>query len=247
MKKVICMLVVLLLCLNLAVPAFAAEDNGFVPSITYKPNPELVPSDRGDGQETPGIIRDEEGSVIGYLGDGCLKITPIAYVWDETIEVEKVISDLLMFVYNGLNDGTMQIPYEDLDPSLSAENMVIRDLFDARWTCEEHPKMLEPKGVVVDLTFDLGVVPEAEIYVHTYNEETGEWEPIVKTVNNGDGTVTCTFEHLCAIAFSMPMAASAAPDADAATGSALPWIILLIIAAVAFVVVVVNRKKKSAV
>ena len=42
MKKIICLLTVLLLCMSVVVPAFAAEGD-FVPSITYKPNPEIVP------------------------------------------------------------------------------------------------------------------------------------------------------------------------------------------------------------
>ena len=33
----------------------------------------------------------------------------------------------------------------------------------------------------------------------TYND--GQWEPIRETRNNGDGTVTCLFEHLCPVAF----------------------------------------------
>ena len=42
MKRFICLLTVLVLCLSLAAPVFA-EEAGFVPSITYKPNPEIVP------------------------------------------------------------------------------------------------------------------------------------------------------------------------------------------------------------
>ena len=49
MKKVICLLIVLMLCLSMAAPAFAAEDD-FVPSITYKPNPEIVPV---EGEDKP--------------------------------------------------------------------------------------------------------------------------------------------------------------------------------------------------
>jgi hypothetical protein len=125
--------------------------------------------------------------------------------------------------------------------------MVIRDLFDARWTCEEHPKMVEPEGITLEITFDLGVVADAEIFVTTYDEETEEWSGIVETVNNGDGTVTCTFEHLCAVAFSMGMAKAPAPVDDGPTGmiGILPWIILLVIAIIAVVVILVSKKKKT--
>ena len=107
--------------------------------------------------------------------------------------------------------------------------------------------MLEPEGVVLELTFDLGVVADAQIYVQSYDETTKEWSPIVSTVNNGDGTVTCVFEHLCAIESSMLVGsgAASAPVEDAARPNVLPWIIALIVAAAAVVVVVVVKNKKK--
>ena len=247
MKKIICLLTVLVLCMSLVVPAMAAEDD-FVPSITYKPNPEIVPVTDEAGEEYIGVIRDQDGEILDYVGHGCLRITPIAHVWDEEIEVPQVIEDLLLFVYDSLNDGSMVIPSEKHEADLNADNMVIRDLFDARWVCEEHRKMIEEEGITFEIKFDLGVVAEAEIFVMTYDEETKEWSPIVETVNNGDGTVTCTFEHLCAIEFSMPVAAAmpSAPAEDVQAGAnMLPWYIILALAIGAFVVVLIARKKKQ--
>ena len=246
MRKVICLAIALLLCLSLVLPAFAAED-GFVPSITYKPNPEIVPVEGEDGEEYIGVIRDKDGNILDYVGHGCLKITPIAHVWDEEIDVLQEIEDLLLFVYEKLNDGSMKIPYDKHEANLDAANMVIRDLFDARWVCEEHRAMIEKEGYVFELTFDLGVVADAQIFVMTYDEATKEWDPIVKTVNNGDGTVTCTFEHLCAIEFSMPVNAVTVPADDAQQPNILPWIIVLLMSVVAVVGVVVSKKKKAAV
>ena len=246
MRKVICLAIALLLCVSMTLPAFAAEDS-FVPSITYKPNPEIVPVEGEDGEEYIGVIRDKDGNVLDYVGHGCLRITPIAHVWDEEIEVPQVIEELLLYVYEKLNDGSMKIPYDKHEAGLDAANMVIRDLFDARWVCEEHRAMIEKEGVVFELTFDLGVVADAQIFVMTYDEATKEWEPIVKTVNNGDGTVTCTFEHLCAIEFSMPVNAVTVPADDAQQANVLPWIIVLLMSAVAVVGVVVSKKKKAAV
>ena len=248
MRRILCVLTVLLLCMSMVLPVFAADD-GFVPSITYKPNPELVPVQGEDGEEYIGYVRDQDGNILSGVSEGCLRITPIAYVWDEEIEVPEKIEELLLFIYNSLNDGSMEMPYEKHEADLDPANMVVRDLFDARWSCEEHPKMLEPEGVVLELTFDLGVVADAQIFVQTYDEVTKEWSPIVDVVNNGDGTVTCTFEHLCAIEFSMPVkAATSAPVVEAQKPNVLPWIIILIAAACAAVaVVVVKNKKKTAV
>ena len=245
MKKIICLLTVLLLCMSVVVPAFAAEGD-FVPSITYKPNPEIVPVPDAPDEDAIGVIRDKDGKILDYVGHGCLKVTPIAYVWDEEIEVSVDVEELLLFVYNSLNDGSMNIPYEKHEANLEAANMVIRDLFDARWVCEEHRKMVEEEGVTFEITFDLGVVADAQIFVMTYDEQTNEWSPIVNVVNNGDGTVTCTFEHLCAVEFSMPVAAAVAPAEDVQNPSVLPWIVVLGLAVVGVVAIVVAKNKKKA-
>ena len=244
MRKVLCLMTVLLLCVSLIVPAFAQED-GFVPSITYKPEPEIVPVQGEDGKDYIGVIRNAEGEIIDYVEAGCLRIVPVAHLWDEEIEVPEDVEKLLRFVYEGLIDRSMEIPYADLQAELADSNMVIRDLFDARWTCVEHPEMVAPEGIVLEITFDLGVMEDAEIFVTTYDEETKEWASIVKTVNNGDGTVTCTFEHLCAIAFSMGIAKDPAPVEEPTGMGILPWILLLVAAVVAVVVILVSKKKKT--
>ena len=245
MKKIICLMIAIMLCLSVAAPAWAA-DNGFVPSITYKPNPEIVTGINDDGEEYIGVIRDENGEIISYVSHGCLRITPIAHVWDEEIDVPKEIEDLLLFCYEGLNDGSMEIPYEKHEADLDPANMVIRDLFDARWVCEEHRAMVEKEGVTFEITFDLGVVADAKIFVMTYDEAAKEWSPIVKSVNNGDGTVTCTFEHLCAIEFSMPVAAAAVVTEENQKPDVTPWIILLGVAVAGVIVVLVAKNKKKA-
>ena len=45
---------------------------------------------------------------------------------------------------------------------------------------------------------------------------------IVKTVSSGDGTGICTFEHLCAIEFSMPMNAVTVSAGDVQNPGVLP-------------------------
>ena len=205
MKKFICMIAVLLLCISLAAPAFAAE-NGFVPSIDYKDGPEVVPPTDPDDPNNKGyigIIRDEEDNPIDYVDAGCLKITSIAQAMDKEEDVPENIRGLLTGIFGDLNSGDMKLPFEKIGQGYNQSNMTVRDLFDARWICEEHPKMVEPEGIVFEITFDLGIDADQEIFVMTYDEEAKVWEPIVKTVNNGDGTVTCTFEHLCAISFSV--------------------------------------------
>ena len=244
MRKLICLITALILCVSIAAPAYASE-YGFVPSITYKPSPEIIPVEK-DGEEFIGIIRDKNGEIIDYVGHGCLLITPIAHVWDEEIHVPAEIEQLLIKIYDALNDGSMKIPYDKHEADLDAANMVIRDLFDARWICEEHKAMVEEEGVTLEITFDLGVVADTEVFVMTYDEVADEWTPIVKTVNNGDGTITCTFEHLCAIEFSVPVAGVG--DNRPQTGDTANiglWIAVIAAAVTMLVAIFVIGKKKA--
>ena len=245
MKKIICMLIVVVMCLSIAAPAFAA-DNGFVPSITYKPNPDIVPVVDEKGNEFIGTILDEKGEEIELVEQAALQITPVADIWNDEKTVSEATEKLLKEVYESLSNASMKLPYEKFNAGLDAANMVIRDLIDVSWTGEEYSTMVAKDGVTFQITFDLGVVADAQIYTMTYDEATKEWSPIVKTVNNGDGTVTCTFEHLCLVAFAMPVAGTNAPvEAEQGPGS-LAWIIALAVAVVGVVAVVVIKKKKAA-
>ena len=245
MKKIVCLFTVLVLCLCLAAPVFAADD-GFVPSITYKPTPNIVPVVDENGNEAIGVVCNEKGEPVDYVDHACLVVTPVAHIWDSEAKVSEEVKDLLSMVYEGLSDGTLSIPYEKLGSNANATNMVIRDLLDARWVCDEHGAMVEKDGVTFEITFDLGVVADANIYALTFDENTKEWTPILKTVNNGDGTVTCTFEHLCVVAFVMSQGENAAPTDDAQPMSLMPAIIALAVAVVGVVVVVVIKNKKAA-
>ena len=242
MRRLICAVAALLLCVALAGPAYAVEEP-FVPSITYKPMPQIVPVTGEDGHEHLGVILDENGAVMGYVDEGCLVVTPIAYIWDKTQEVPEGVRRLLMFVYDGLTSDEMVLPYDQCDTDADPSDIIIRDLFDARWGCQNHCEIVNHDGVVFEMTFDLGVDADAEIFVMTYDEDTNVWSPIVNVINNGDGTVTCTFEHLCAVAFSMTLE-SAAGAITEATSDAVLWITVMVAAAAAVVVLLVSRNKK---
>ena len=231
MKRLICLLTVFLLMFALACPAFAAED--FVPSIGDKEEPEIVPDENG----VLGVIRDKDGNIIGRITEDCLIITAISMI-DISTEIPEAAGDIMKYVYEQLTKGDMVLPYE-LD-GLNPDEMVIRDLIDASWLCEEHPAMLEPEGVTIDLTFDIGVDADTKVYVYVYID--GVWTP-VPVVNNGDGTVTCTFEELCPIAFCVAAGTGKPPVQTGDTFNPTIWIVLLAVSAVALVGVVVLRRK----
>ncbi|MBQ8580230.1 MAG: hypothetical protein IJ448_06005 [Oscillospiraceae bacterium] len=234
MKKFICCLVALLLCASMTCAAAATE---FVPSIDAKDHPEIVPGEDG----SIGIIYNGE-TEIDRVDVGCLVVTPVSKV-DTSTEIPDAARATLKDVYAKLLDGSMVLPYEKIDSSLHADAMVIRDLFDATFLCTEHPEMLVPEGVVLELTFDLGVDADEQVYVMTYND--GEWNPIVSVTNNGDGTITCVFEHLCPIAFSV-VSDNWSPITGYMDPMMLLWVALMVASAAALMLVVAQRRRNAA-
>lgn len=195
MKKFLCLVIALVLCLSIAVPAFAAASE-FVPSITYKPEPIIVPVEK-DGVEYAGVMLDENGEILDYVEHACILITPLGDIWDAQANVPTEIKELLEKVHEGLTSGELEINCEKHD----SDKMVVRDLFDVRLVCDEHPVMLE-EGAVLELTFDLGVNADDEVCVSVYDDESGEWTTM-DVVNNGDGSVTVAFTSLGVVAFSV--------------------------------------------
>lgn len=238
MRKLICLLTVLVLCVSFACPIFAAQE--FVPSISYKGTPDIVTIKDASGQDAIGVIRDASGAITGYVYESCLLLTPVANAADDK-EIPADAKTELLDVYKALKDGTMKLPYGD---DVKAEYMVIRDLFDVSWLCNHgHVAALEPAGVVFELTFDLDVDADTTVVVMTYKNDA--WGEIAGVKNNGDGTVTCTFEHLCPVSISVLNKAAGDPDGTGdAFGSDLHmWIALMAVSAVAVVVVTATRRK----
>ncbi|MBQ8623945.1 MAG: hypothetical protein IJ424_06215 [Oscillospiraceae bacterium] len=197
MKKVISLLTALMLCLTMACSVYAVEDP-FVPSINYRNDALLVSIKDDAGNVASGLLRDADGNIIAYVYDSCLSITSIAEALDFRYAMPEDIREELVDVYNELNDETVKLPYDELDTDLRPADIAIRELIDATLACDDHAAELKKEGVVIELIFDLGIDKDASVFAFTYIE--GEWGTIVNVVNNGDGTVTCTFEDLCPIA-----------------------------------------------
>jgi hypothetical protein len=224
---------VALMCVSLMVPAMAAQE--FMPSVTNKPAPEVMVA----------RILDKDGSVIEEVGNECLIITPVSEANTST-EIPAASREVLLNVYGKLLDGSMTIPYEKHNDNLDPSKMVIRDLFDATFVCTECPELLEPEGVVLEIVFDLNVAPGVNVYAMTYKND--QWDPIVSCVNNGDGTVTATFEKLCPVEFSI----NTDTTPPSGTGDVNPfsvWGVIAIVSLAAIVILtvvyVVGSKKRA--
>ena len=238
MKKIFSVIVSLMMVLAMMCPAFAAEDT-FVPSISEKEGPSLVVDDEGD----VGEVIDEDGNVVGTVENECLVVTSIANV-DESDKIPDAAAALLREVYQKLLSGEMVIPAEKLGANLENDEIVIRELVDISWLCVEHPEIVAPTGVVFQVTLDLGIGADETVYVMTYKNN--EWNPIVSVVNNGDGTVTCTFEHLCPVAFIMAEDKDVPITSGALDMEVFFWMIVMGVAAAAMVAVFALRGKGRA-
>lgn len=235
MKKIIALLTVLMLCAAMVVPASAASE--FTPSVSNKPAPEIVPVIDPNGDPAVGEIIDEVEEIIDYVYDPCIVVTPVSEATTST-EIPDDAEELLLEVYEKLDNGEMSIPYQDLFGK-DGDDMVIRDLFDVTFLCADHPEMLAPTGIVFRITFDIGVEAGVDVYTTTYKN--GAWVPAVSTVNNGDGTVTCLIEDFCPVAFSVEVEEDVPVEPPVQTGDQAgeQLYIWVAVAAVALVAVVV--------
>ena len=153
MKKVICMVLALMVCLSLALPVFAAEGE-FVPSISYKGAPGIRSAEL-DGEDV----------------DTCIVVTPISGARNKSTDITQEERDLLIKVYDDLKNGTTKLPI--------SEDYVIRDLVDLSFEyidcrCKEDhgnkDEKLKQKGITFKQSLHTGRWPFKQqilIYVIT--------------------------------------------------------------------------------
>lgn len=225
MKRFVIMLLVAALCVTMVCPALADESD-FVPSITYKPMPELT----GPVDETGVIVgqtrteSDHEGDV--YLIDGelyvigesvhadgvdhdqpCLIVTPLAEIAnaagvpDES--VEKLLWVYEQILEQGMDffadcEGLDELIKSALGEDATVQDLVVKDLFDVSVLCDPLEDWLEPTGTTLCLDFDAHVAPGTFVTVLTYKG--GQWKMIEDVTVLEDGSVTCdTFENFCPV------------------------------------------------
>lgn len=242
MKRVFALLVAVLMCAVMVLPASAEV---FTPSVTNKPAPTIVPVIDDQGVPHIGVIKDADGKILDYVDADCIVITSIADA-DTSTEIPVDAKNTLLWVYQRLVKGEMTMPYHLHNPNYNSDDMVIRDMFDVTFLCGDHPEMLEAAGVVLELIFDIGVKPEDDVSVMTYKE--AAWNDIHAITNNGDGTITATFEHLCPVAFSVAVN-NAPPSQTGDTDTFSIWGIVALAALLAIGVLTVlyvrSTKKES--
>lgn len=228
MKKMICLLTVLLLCCSLVMPAFAATD-AFVPSITYKDGPTLSEADMG-----------------GENVKGCVVITSILKAKNKSTDIYQERRDQLLDIYDLIKKGEMELPVDK-----SYEVLELVDVSHKKTDCIEaghtHEEELNKEEVFTTVKLKEKVAKDTVVKGFVYDAEAEKWVELKSVKNNGNGTLTCEFDFFGTTMFCVERgAATETPKTGDAAGQNLGlWIGIMGVCAVALVGVMVIRKKKA--
>ena len=157
--------------------------------------------------------------------------------YDQESGIKEDVKKALISAYEDIKkNGTKALE------GLVDKGLAVRDLFAVSSDCADLLKYLPVEGNKLDLKFDLKLGKEEKIQAVIYVD--GAWKKL-PVVNNGDGTVTVTFEELGVVAF-LGKTTGESPDTGDHSGAELViWISLMAVSAIAIValLVLVHRKK----
>ena len=160
-----------------------AGDTEFTPSVTYKNGPVVITA-----------------SLEGQNVKDCIVVTNIEQAKKKTTDITQGERDLLVEVYEKLVSGEMNLPIEG--------EYVIRDLVDISFEyadCRQQQdhgnkdEIVARENTLLTLDLDLDIAQEEKMAVYAYVD--GQWEEIPNVINNGNGSVTGSFENVCPVAF----------------------------------------------
>lgn len=265
MKKLLSLIMVITVMLACTVSAMATEVD-FVPSISNKGAPELVVTYDENGKMVIGVLFDGRGGVISNEYEDCLIITSVNDA-KTSMKIPEDAKKELLKVFEELNAENAKlseicpelngIVKEQLGDDWTADDLVVRDLFDITGLCDELNVELPKDGNTLELKFDLSLPKDAFITAVVYVD--GEWQPIVETKNNGDGTITCVFEEICPVAFLTTGSGTATNDpeidtnvnpdsvvtGDTANRIILWSVVILVSLSVMAAMIIYNRKRNA--
>lgn len=249
MKRFFTLALAIIMMFTITVTANAAR---FVDSITNKGAPQLIVIDNVDGKNVVGFITDPEGNKVSTEFDDCFIITPVADAETDPNISEEARKELLD-AYAELNDADTKlseicpelndIVKEKWDADKTADDLVVKDLFDVSDYCDDIEEYLN-NGSVLELTFNVGIDAGTFITAMVYVD--GKWQPVVDCINNGDGTVTVKFDKICPVAFLVPgtgaSTSTVSPTTSDASGVIL-WSVVMVLSLGAIAALVIYRRK----
>ena len=248
MKRLLAVVLSIILMLSITVSVSAAQ---FVPSITNKGAPDLIVIDRINGKDVVGFITDPDGNKVSTEYIDCLIISSLTQALNDE-ELPEGVKEELLKVYEEFKNGAKisevcpeleDIVKEKWGEDKSADDLVIKDLFDITDYCEDLKTHLNG-GSILDLTFDLGIAEGTFITAMVYVD--GKWVPVVDCINNGDGTVTVKFDKICPVAFLVPGSGQnmdIVSPITADTTSVILWGVVMVVALGCIVALIVFRRR----
>ena len=229
MKKLMACLMVTVLCLCMTVSAFANAVE-FVPSITYKPAPEVT-----------------ETAPEGH--EDCIIVTPVSEA-DTSEEISPEDAAELKQLYADLTaEGAKlsekcpdlnKLVADTLGENKTADDLVVRDLFHIGADCDDLTAYLAADGTV-KVTFASTVDQGESVYAMMYID--GAWK-VIDATNNQDGTITVSVKEWGTLAIMVPAAVDSDDTQTGESANTVLWIVVMGVAAVAMVVSIVTYRRR---
>ena len=194
------------------------DEMGTICLFTVTPeNEELVTIEKEEGtdREIAGFLVDHQDELLSVTYQDCIIVTPIEDVSDSfymTSEDKLAMKEFDEGIKNGeiiLSEKSPELNNlvkEKFGSEATADELSLLELIDVKVICHELSEHLPPENTTVTLTFDVKAAADQEVFVVTYKH--GEVVLADNVINNGDGTVTATFENFCPVAFFVKDAAT---------------------------------------
>lgn len=225
MKRILAMILVLILGIGAVCPMASAEET-FVPSISYKDGPTV-----------------EDAQVGGENVESCIIVSSVTDAREQSTDIHQQERDLLLNLYKGLSDGSMELPLET--------DHVVRELVAVsfqRHPCVEsghsHEEQLKHEDVDMTVDFDLGIPDGVVVTVLVYSN--GQWNQTVEAVSH-NGIITVELEDTGILAFCVDPA-----DVEQPSGTGDPrrcelmlWILVLIVSCLILLLLLFLRRRKK--
>lgn len=178
MKKAVS-IVLLLALITMSAHALAAQ-NDFVPSVSAKPAPEIMPPDIADYPKAIALIFSDKGDIIAGIPTGGIIIMPLAETENtptETIKRNMRAAYEEILSANSLSDlnGALEAQIQVTDSSLTMKDIVVRDLFDVS-VFGTYADYLNTEGNYIEVRFALGIEANAPVWAMT--RDSGGWNSI---------------------------------------------------------------------
>ena len=232
MKKVMVCLLVTALCLCTSLSAFANAVE-FVPSINYKPAPEVTET-LPEGHED------------------CIVVTPVSEA-DTSEDISAEDAAELKQLYADLTaEGTKlseecpdlnAVVADKLGENKTADDLVVRDLFHIGADCDDLTAYLEEDGTA-KVTFASTVAQGESVFAMMYVD--GAWK-VVDVVNNQNGTITVSVTEWGTLAIMVPASADSDDTQTGESTNTVLWVVVMGVAVAAMVLsIAVYRRRVSA-